>query len=96
MKKTVIIAVVSLVAGLVIGYFVGRCCDCCKTEQVPDPEKIADSIKQQVESKLDTLDSVEYHSVRVVTATPENLSQTLDEAINTALQEAKKIQAERK
>ena len=95
MKKNIIIAVVSLVVGLVIGYFAGRCCGCCKTEQEPNAEKIADSIKQQVESKLDTLDSVDYHSVRVITTTPENLSQTLDEAINTALQETKKIQAEK-
>lgn len=93
MKKNIVIAVVTLVVGLVIGYFAGRCCGCCKTEQEPDAEKIADSVKQQVESKLDTLDSVDYHSVRVVTTTPENLSKTLDEEIGKALQEAKKLQA---
>ncbi|MBR4198442.1 MAG: hypothetical protein IKQ94_06685 [Bacteroidales bacterium] len=97
MKKNVIIAVVSLVAGLVIGFFVGRCCVCqkiCAAEQVPDTQEIKQLVEKEVAEQLGSADSVEVHSVRVVTTTPENLSKTLDEKIGKALKEAKNLQAE--
>lgn len=102
MKKNVIIAVVSLVAGLVIGFFVGRCCVCqksCATEQVPDTQEIKQLVEKEVAEQLGSAgsaDSVQVSSVRVVTATPENLQQVINEEVGKALQEAKRIQAEQK
>ncbi len=97
MKKTVIIAVVSLVAGLVIGFFAGRCCGCgnsCDTQQSPDTEAIQQMVEKEVAEQFDGTDSVQVSSVRVVTATPENLQKTISEEVGKALQEAKKLQAE--
>lgn len=97
MKKNVIIAVVSLVAGLVIGFFVGRCCVChksCATEQVPDTQEIKQLVEKEVAQQLDGADSVQVSSVRVVTATPDNLQQVINEEVAKAVQEAKRIQAE--
>lgn len=99
MKKNVIIAVVSLVAGLVIGFFVGRCCVCqksCATEQVPDTQEIKQLVEKEVAQQLDGADSVQVSSVRVVTATPDNLQQVINEEVAKAVQEAKRIQAEQK
>lgn len=99
MKKNVIIAVVSLVAGLVIGFFVGRCCVCqksCVTEQVPDTQEIKQLVEKEVAEQLGSADSVHVSSVRVVTATPENLQQVINEEVGKAMQEAKRIQAEQK
>lgn len=99
MKKNVIIAVVSLVAGLVIGFFVGRCCVCqksCATEQVPDTQEIKQLVEKEVAQQLDGADGVRVSSVRVVTATPENLQQVINEEVAKAVQEAKRIQAEQK
>ena len=99
MKKTVIIAVVSLVAGLVIGFFVGRCCVCqksCATEQVPDTQEIKQLVEKEVAEQLGSADSVQVSSVRVVTATPENLQQVINEEVGKALKEAKQIQEKTK
>lgn len=99
MKKNVIIAVVSLVAGLVIGFFVGRCCVCqksCTTEQVPDTQEIKQMVEKEVAQQLDGADSVQVSSVRVITATPDNLQQVINEEVAKAVQEAKRIQAEQK
>ncbi len=99
MKKNVVIAVVSLVAGLLIGFFVGRCCVCqksCAAEQTPDTQEIKQMVEKEVAEQLGSADSVQMSSVRVVTATPENLQQVINEEVGKALQEAKRIQSEQK
>ena len=97
MKKIVIFSILFLAVGFVAGYFVGSCQKGDAETQQVDAEEIATDVKAKVDAKLDSMDgmdSVEVHSVRVVTTTPENLSKTLDEEIGKALQEAKKMQAE--
>ena len=94
MKKIVIFSILFLAVGFVAGYFVGFCQKGDAEAQQVDAEEIANDVKSKVDAKLDSMDSVEVHSVRVVTTTPENLSKTLDEEIGKALQEAKKLQAE--
>lgn len=99
MKKNVIIAVVSLVAGLAIGFFAGRCCGCgnsCDAQQLPDAEAIQQMVEKEVAEQFDGTDSVEVSSVRVVTATPENLQQVINEEVGKALKEAKQIQEKTK
>ena len=94
MKKVVIFSILFLAVGFVAGYFVGSC-QKGDAQQV-DAEEIATDVKAKVDAELDSMDgmdSVEVHSVRVVTTTPENLSKTLDEEIGKALKEAKKLQA---
>ena len=96
MKKTVIIVVVSLVAGLAIGFFVGRCCGCgnsCDTQQSPDTEAIQQMVEKEVAEQFDGTDSVEVSRVRVVTTTPDNLQKTISEEVGKAISEAKKLQA---
>ena len=75
MKKVVIFSILFLAVGFVAGYFVGSC-QKGDAQQV-DAEEIATDVKAKVDAKLDSMDgmdSVEVHSVRVVTTTPENLS----------------------
>jgi len=99
MKKNVIIAVVSLVAGLVIGFFVGRCCGCgnsCDAQQSPDAEAIQQMVEKEVAEQFDGTDSVEVSRVRVVSTTPENLQKTISEEVGKALKEAKQIQEKTK
>ena len=96
MKKTVIIVVVSLVAGLAIGFFVGRCCGCgnsCDTQQSPNTEAIQQMVEKEVAEQFDGTDSVEVSRVRVVTTTPDNLQKTISEEVGKAISEAKKLQA---
>ena len=97
MKKTVIIAVVSLVAGLAIGFFAGRCCGCgnsCDTQQSPDTEAIQQMVEKEVAEQFDGTDSVEVSRVRVVSTTPENLQKTISEEVGKALKEVEKIKKE--
>lgn len=99
MKKNVIIAGVSLVAGLVIGFFVGRCCVCqksCAKDQVPDTQEIKQMVEKEVAEQFDGTDSVEVSRVRVVSTTPENLQKTISEEVGKALKEAKQIQEKTK
>ena len=94
MKKTVIIAVVSLVAGLARGFFVGRCCGCgnsCDTQQSPDAKEIQQMVEKEVAEQFAGTDSVEVSRVRVVTATPDNLQQVISEEVGKALKDAKQM-----
>lgn len=99
MKKNVIIAVVSLVAGLAIGFFAGRCCGCgnsCDAQRSPDAEAIQQMVEKEVTEQFDGTESVEVSRVRVVSTTPENLQQVINEEVGKALKEAKQIQEKTK
>ena len=95
MKKVVIFSILFLAVGFVAGYFVGSC-QKGDAQQV-DAEEIANDVKSKVDAKLysiDGMDSVEVHSVRVVTTTPENLQKTISEEVGKALKEVEKIKKE--